>query len=67
MDFFDSLNLYLMHHPIMLSQLLFAFRLKFWLLLMLALYFLTLPYRQRKKDIKKEIELAKKAKDRFLA
>lgn len=67
MDFFDSLNLYLMHHPVMLDQLAFAFRLKFWLLLGLALYFMFLPYRQRKKDIKQEIELAKTAKDRFLA
>ncbi len=67
MDFIDSLNLYLMTHPIMLSQLEFAFRIKFWLLLCLAIYFLFLPYRQRKKDIKKQLEIAKTAKDRFLA
>lgn len=66
MEIFDSLNLYLMNHPVMMSQLEFAFRIKFWLLLGLALYFLSLPYRQRKKDYKKQLELAKD-KDKLLA
>lgn len=67
MDIIDSLNLYLMQHPIMLGQLAVAFRVKFWLLLGLAIYFVLLPYRQRKKDLKKQEEIAGKAKDRFLA
>ncbi|WP_031433226.1 hypothetical protein [Methylomarinum vadi] len=66
MDFFDTLNLYLMNHPIMLSQLALAFRIKFWLLLGLAIYFMLLPVRQRQKDLKHQEELAK-AKDKFLA
>lgn len=66
MDFLESLNLYLMTHPVMLSQLAFVFRIKFWLLLGLAIYFISLPYRQRRKDLKKQLELAKR-KDRFLA
>ena len=66
MDFFDSLNLYLMHHPVMLSQLEFAFRIKFWLLLSLAIYFVLLPYRHRQKELKQQVKLAK-AKDKFLA
>lgn len=67
MDFLDTLNLYLSNHPVMFDQLMLAFRIKFWLLLGLAIYFLLLPYRQRQKDIKKELELAKVKKDRFLA
>ena len=66
MEIFDSLNLYLTNHPVMMSQLEFAFRIKFWLLLGLALYFLSLPYRQRKKDYKKQLEQAKD-KDKLLA
>lgn len=66
MDFIDSLNLYLMNHPIMIDQLAVVFRIKFWTLLGLALYFLFLPYRQRRKELAKQIERAKE-KDRFLA
>ncbi len=66
MDIFDSLNHYLMHHPVMLSQLELAFRIKFWALLGLAVYFVLLPYRHRQKEIKRQVELAK-AKDKFLA
>ncbi len=60
MDFFDSINLYLMNHPIMLGQLELAFKIKFWVLLGLALYFVLLPYREHKKAIKKQKELSKK-------
>jgi len=66
MDFFDSLNLYLMTHPVMLDQLELAFRIKYWILLGLAIYFVFLPYRERKKEMKKQKELAKKGKH-FLA
>lgn len=67
MDFLDSLNLYLMQHPVMLTQLEYVFRIKFWVLLGLAIYFLLLPYRQRRKDLARQAELAKTKKDRFLA
>lgn len=66
MDIFDSINLYLMHHPVMLSQLLFFFRLKFWILLALGIYFVSLPYRAERKERKRRARSAK-AKDRFLA
>lgn len=66
MEIFDSINLYLSNHPIMLDQLETALRIKHWLLLSLAFYFILLPYRQRRKDIKHQKELAKR-KDRFLA
>ncbi len=59
MDFFDSLNQYLMLHPIMLDQLEFAFRIKYWLLLAIALYFVLLPYREYQKEIKRQHELSK--------
>ena len=59
MEFFDSLNHYLMTHPIMLDQLEFAFRIKYWLLLGIAVYFVLLPYREHKKEIRRQNELAK--------
>ena len=59
MEFFDTLNHYLMTHPIMLDQLEFAFRAKYWLLLGLAIYFILLPYREHKKEIRKQKELSK--------
>ncbi len=59
MELLDSLNLYLMTHPVMVDQLEFAFRLKYWLLLGLALYFVFLPYRERKKELKLQKELSK--------
>ena len=59
MELFDSLNLYLMTHPVMLDQLEFAFRIKHWLLLGLAIYFILLPYREHKKEIMRQKELAK--------
>ena len=43
MELFDSLNHYLMTHPVMLDQLEFAFRIKYWLLLGVAIYFIILP------------------------
>lgn len=60
MDLFDKINSYLMNHPVMLEQLEFAFRIKYWFFFALAVYFLSLPYRQHKKDLKKQKELAKK-------
>lgn len=66
MEFFDSINLYLFSHPDMLVQLELAFRIKYWLLLALAFYFVLLPYRQRRKDIKSQAEQSKK-RDSFLA
>ena len=59
MEFFDSINFYLMNHPVTLDQLEFAFRIKYWVLLGVAFYFILLPYRQRKKDLKKQKELSK--------
>ncbi len=52
MDIFDSINLYLMTHPIIIDQLEFVFRIKYWGLLGLALYFVLLPYREQKKKSK---------------
>ena len=42
MEIFDSLNFYLMQHPVMLEQLEFAFRIKWFFLLLLALVFMRL-------------------------
>ena len=66
MELFDSINLYLMTHPVMLDQLEFAFRIKYWLLLGLAVYFVTLPYREHKKEIRKQKKLSK-TRGHFLA
>lgn len=58
MNIFDKINSYLFHHPQMLDQLEFAFRLKFWLLLGLFAYFILLvalsnrQQTQRKTSIK---------------
>ena len=65
MEIFDSINIYLMAHPIMLDQLELVFRIKYWFLLGLAIYFLTLPYRERKKEIKRQKALSK-TRDHFL-
>jgi len=46
MEIFDSINLYLMSHPAMLEQLALLFRIKFWLLLGLAFWFLYLASRE---------------------
>ncbi len=53
MEIFDSLNAYLFHHPHMLVQLEYAFRIKFWLLLLVAIYFLVLVSIKDKKPQKK--------------
>ncbi|MCK5831977.1 MAG: hypothetical protein KAH20_16925 [Methylococcales bacterium] len=66
MEIFDSINLYLLNHPIMIDQLEFAIRIKFWVFLVLALFFLSLPYREQRKRVKEQAELSKKT-DRFLA
>ncbi len=66
MEFFDSLNQYLMTHPIMLDQLEFVFRIKYWTLLGLAIYFFLLPYREQKKAIKQQKKLSK-TRGHFLA
>jgi len=66
MEIFDSINLYLFNHPVMLDQLEFVFRIKFWVLLVLALYFILLPYREQRKRLKEQAKLSKKP-DRFLA
>lgn len=60
MEIIDSFNLYLMTHPLMLDQLELAFRVKYWALLGLAIYFVLLPYREYKKEIRKQKELSKK-------
>ncbi len=66
MEIFDSINLFLFNHPDMLDQLELAFRIKYWLFLTLAFYFISLPYREQRKRIKKQAELSKK-RDHFLA
>ena len=58
MEIFDSINLYLMTHPVALDDLALAFKIKYWLFLGLAIYFVILPYREHKKEIKRQKELA---------
>ena len=60
MEIFDSVNLYLMTHPVSMGQLEFAFRIKYWFLLGLAIYFVLLPYREHKKEIRRQKALSKK-------
>jgi len=48
-----------MTHPIMMDQLELAFKIKYWLFLGLAIYFVLLPYREHKKEIKKQRKQAK--------
>ena len=66
MEIFDSINLYLMAHPIMIDQLEFVFRIKYWILLGLAFYFVLLPYREHKKEVRKQKVLSK-TRGHFLA
>lgn len=66
MEIFDSINLYLMTHPVMIDQLEFVFRIKYWGLLGLALYFVLLPYREQKKEIKRQ-KMLSKTRGHFLA
>jgi hypothetical protein len=53
MEIFDFINGMLHTHPDMLYQLEIAFRIQFWSLLILAVYFLSLPYREKIKKEKK--------------
>ncbi len=53
MDIFDKFNLYLFHHPDMLTQLEFAFRIKYWCLLIIAIYFLVKVSLYTKQETKK--------------
>jgi len=55
-----------MTHPAMLDQFEFVLRIKYWLLLGLAIYFVLLPYREHKKEVRKQKELSK-TRDHFLA
>lgn len=66
MEIFDIINVYLIHNPLLLEQLEMLFRIKFWLLLILAGYFLSLPYREQRK-IKAELKNKQNQKGRFLA
>jgi hypothetical protein len=56
MELFDQLNLYLHTHPVMLDQLEFAFRIKYWVLLALAFYFILLPHRHSKKKSVRKLD-----------
>ncbi len=69
MEIFDTINIYLAESPIMLGQLEMMFRIKFWLLLAVAAYFLSLPYREKKKQkqLRKEIEKHNDKTGKFLA
>jgi len=59
MELLDSLSLYLMTQPEMADQLGGAFILKHLLLFGLAIFFILLPYREQKKEIKRQKELSK--------
>lgn len=69
MDIFDTINTHLATNPFMLDQLEMMFRIKFWLLLAIAGYFLSLPYREQKKraQLKKELEKHGNKAGKFLA
>ena len=56
MEFLDSLNLYLSSHPVMFDQLVTIFRIKYWLLSGIAIYFLFLPSRESRKQQKEAAE-----------
>jgi hypothetical protein len=66
MEIFDIINAHLASSPVMLEQLETLFRIKFWLLLLLAGYFLSLPYREKKK-IKTELKKKQDKGNSFLA
>lgn len=59
MEIFDHINMYLVSSPDSLEQLEMMFRIKFWLLLAVAVYFLSLPYRQRRKEKQQDEQSAK--------
>lgn len=50
MEFLEYLNAQIVANPELSMQLETAFRLKYWGLLLLALYFLLLPVREQKKQ-----------------
>jgi hypothetical protein len=56
MDRFAHRTLYLHTHPGMLDQLEFAFRIKYWVLLALAFYFILLPHRHSKKKSVRKLD-----------
>lgn len=59
MEIFDVINAHLAASPVMLDQLEMMFRIKFWLLLALAAYFLSLPYREQRKRARLKQNLTK--------
>ena len=59
MDIFDLINSHLAANSEMLAQLETMLRIKFWLLLAMAAYFLSLPYREQKKRAKLNAQLLK--------
>lgn len=59
MEFFDSINHYLMTHPVMIEQLESILKIKSGILLGLAAYFVLLPYREQKKQRQKQKQLSK--------
>ena len=63
MEIIDSLNIYLSSHPLMFDQLITVFRIKYWLMSGIALYFLFLPLRESKKKQKEAVT----KKGQFLA
>ncbi len=60
MDILEKINAYILSHPVIAENIELAFRIKFWLLLILAIYFMSLPYREYKKNLMKQKEDAKK-------
>ena len=57
MEIFDLLNFQLQTNPEMLAQLAFAFKIKYWLLIALAFYFIfILPYRDSKKEAARDVD-----------
>jgi hypothetical protein len=67
MEIFDTINAYLTSSPEMLDQLEMLFRIKLWLLLALAAYFLSLPYREQRKEKKRQNKHNGKGSGTFIA
>ncbi len=57
MNILDKINNYLFHHPAMLDQLEFAFRLKFWLLLGLFAFFIVLLYLSNRQEAEQKTSI----------
>ncbi len=66
MEILDIINAHIASSPVMLDQLETLFRIKFWLLLMLTGYFLSLPYREQRKR-KHALKKQRSPKDHFWA